>query len=158
MMGERAPARRIPSAAAVTGNLDQIVSPVAASTTSPICSWWLMNFGASVPPHHDRAANAKACPGRRRRSSRRVSFSSVFQDDFRLASLAHATPETGLEIPKRAIHKCNQSTSDICLNAQAQVLQHTAPAGHWKRRRRAPSPVPSPGRRSNQYGPKHFDP
>jgi hypothetical protein len=38
MMGERAPARRIPSAAAVTGNLDQIVSPAAASTTSPICS------------------------------------------------------------------------------------------------------------------------
>ena len=38
MMGERAPARRIPSAAAVTGNLDQIVSPAAASTTIPICS------------------------------------------------------------------------------------------------------------------------
>jgi hypothetical protein len=41
MTGELAPARHIPSAATVAGNLDQIdldVSPVAASTTSPICS------------------------------------------------------------------------------------------------------------------------
>jgi hypothetical protein len=28
-----------------------------------------MNYETSIPPHHDRAANAKACSGRRKGSS-----------------------------------------------------------------------------------------